>query len=58
MRITTENGHTYEISKETALRLLNATDGRQADDVFEGHAPHVPARDRGGVWFIVDRYLR
>lgn len=54
MIVKTENGHVYDLSDAAIYRLQQAGNGRQAEDAFEGFAPHVPARDRGGVWLAVD----
>lgn len=54
MIITGENGHSYELTETAILMLIDAENGRKADDIFEGFASHVPKCDRGEIWFAVD----
>ena len=54
IKVTTENGHSYELTETAVLMLMDAKNGRQADDAFEGFAPHVPHKDRSSIWFAVD----
>lgn len=55
MKITAENnGHTYDLSEDAIIGLIEAINANQADAVFEGFASHVPAKDRCGVWMAID----
>ena len=54
MKLTTENGHTYELDMLAIRELQAAKTANVAEAIFERFAPYVPRCDRCGVWFAVD----
>jgi hypothetical protein len=50
LNVECENGHIYRISRKAYDALKIATNGREANDAFEGFASHVPCADRGQLW--------
>ena len=52
--LTTDNGHVYDLTDRAIVRLQEASNARQADDVFAGFASHVPPMDRLAIWTAVD----
>ncbi|KKN46352.1 hypothetical protein LCGC14_0673800 [marine sediment metagenome] len=54
MNIRTESGRKYNLTDDAILWLLDSTDARSAESVFEGFASHVPVKDRLAVWVAVE----
>jgi len=53
-QLTDQNGGVWEISQTAVERLLAAKTARQANDVFDGFASHVPDASRLAIWQAVD----
>jgi hypothetical protein len=53
VRIETENGHTYELSDSAYQGLKESKTPREANNVFEQFAPHVPREDRWQVRYSI-----
>lgn len=54
MRITSENGHSYNLDAKAVGELRRAKTANTAERVFNRLAPHVSCHDRLGIWFAVD----
>ncbi len=54
MKVTSENGRSYNLSKAIISKLQAAKTADRADMVFYQEAPHVLARDRCGIWLAAD----
>lgn len=55
MKVEIPNGHVYELTSNAILKLKQAKFAKQAEEVFEGFASHVPTSDRCRVWNSVDK---
>ena len=54
MKVTTENGHTHDLSRLAIQELQQAKTANVADAIFDRFADLVPPCDRCGVWLAID----